>query len=135
MGAVILNDRGDVLLQQRDDRAPSFRRCWTLFGGMVEPDESPVEAILRELREEISLDLATVVLIRLFKIYQQPDSVTQLIYEVCIEAEFASLSLKEGRAMRFVKTAELPGLKFAFNIESVLEDYLSFENATGGIAA
>ena len=42
-------------MQLRDDNASLFKNYWTLFGGDVEPSESPTHAILRELREEISL--------------------------------------------------------------------------------
>jgi 8-oxo-dGTP diphosphatase len=135
VGAVISNKRGEFLLQQRDDSAPSFRRCWTLFGGAIETNESPIEAILRELKEELALDLSRVVLVSLFRVYHQPQNVSQSIFEVGIEADIADLSLKEGLAMRFVEPAEFPILEFAFNIEVVLEDYLSFKVATRGLTA
>lgn len=36
---------------------PSYRSGWLLPGGVVESDESPTEALRREVREELSIDL------------------------------------------------------------------------------
>jgi ADP-ribose pyrophosphatase YjhB (NUDIX family) len=35
-----------------------WRGCWSLPGGRLEADESPAQAAARELKEEISLDVA-----------------------------------------------------------------------------
>jgi len=50
--AIILNDRGDVLLQRRTDIA-----FWGLPAGAVELDETALDALKREVREETSLDV------------------------------------------------------------------------------
>jgi len=50
--AVILNDRKDVLLQRRTDMA-----LWGLPSGSVELDETALEALVREVREETALDV------------------------------------------------------------------------------
>jgi len=54
-GAVLLNSRGEVLLQHRDDK-PHIESpgLWSLFGGGLDVDETPAEAMLREIEEEIS---------------------------------------------------------------------------------
>jgi 8-oxo-dGTP pyrophosphatase MutT (NUDIX family) len=48
--AVIPNEGGAVLLQRRTDTS-----LWGLPGGSVELDETPLEALKREVREETSL--------------------------------------------------------------------------------
>ena len=55
VGAIIINTSGDFLLQKRDNNPIKFPRHWTLFGGNVEKDEASKKAILRELKEQISL--------------------------------------------------------------------------------
>lgn len=54
-GCLILAlDTGRVLLQQRGSKS-SHARTWAFFGGKGEPDERPMETLLRELEEEIGI--------------------------------------------------------------------------------
>src|SRR5215210_8583768 len=53
-GAVILDEEGRVLLLKHVFRAGSG---WGIPGGFIERGEQPEEAIRRELREEIGLEL------------------------------------------------------------------------------
>jgi len=50
--AIILNDQGEVLLQRRTDLG-----CWGLPSGAVELDETALEALKREVREETGLEV------------------------------------------------------------------------------
>ncbi len=54
-GLVLMPD-GRYLMQLRDDRGDIFYPDhWGLFGGSVDPGESPIAAIRRELEEEIGV--------------------------------------------------------------------------------
>jgi 8-oxo-dGTP diphosphatase len=53
-GAVIFNDKGEVLLLKHRFRAGSG---WGLPGGFMEKGEQPIDALRRELREEIGLEV------------------------------------------------------------------------------
>jgi mutator protein MutT len=53
-GAVILNDKGEVLLLKHRFRPGSG---WGLPGGFMEKGEQPIDALRRELREEIGLEV------------------------------------------------------------------------------
>jgi 8-oxo-dGTP pyrophosphatase MutT (NUDIX family) len=58
--AAIILVEGKYLLQKRDPKPdiwyPGF---WGLFGGGVEPDEAPLDALARELHEELELTAAS----------------------------------------------------------------------------
>lgn len=53
--SVALIDKHKVLLVQRA-RAPYFG-MWTLPGGRLEPDETPEQCAIREIKEELGLDV------------------------------------------------------------------------------
>ena len=54
---VALIAAGRVMLGHRHPARAWYPDCWDLFGGHVEPGESPEEAARRECREEISVDV------------------------------------------------------------------------------
>ncbi|WP_433422685.1 NUDIX domain-containing protein [Microtetraspora malaysiensis] len=49
-GALFRDDDGRVLLVR-----PTYKATWDIPGGALEPDESPLAACVRELREELSI--------------------------------------------------------------------------------
>jgi 8-oxo-dGTP diphosphatase len=53
VGCIILTQQGELLLQQRDDNCLRFPGCLATFGGGIEPGESPGQAVMRELKEEL----------------------------------------------------------------------------------
>ncbi|WP_437179676.1 NUDIX domain-containing protein [Paenibacillus barcinonensis] len=56
VGAVILNERGEVLLAWRN-RAPE-QHTWSIPGGKVDAYETLETAVIREIKEEVNLDIA-----------------------------------------------------------------------------
>ena len=55
---IFRNIERKILLQFRDSGAPSEALGWSFFGGIAEGNETPLEAIVREVKEE--LDMAIV---------------------------------------------------------------------------
>lgn len=61
VGAVLFTPDGRYLMQLRDDLpSVSMRGYWGLFGGVIEPGEEPAVALVRELREELHLEIESV---------------------------------------------------------------------------
>jgi len=52
----LIDDQGRVLVQQRS-RGRSMAGLWEFPGGKVEPGETPEHALVRELREELGIDV------------------------------------------------------------------------------
>jgi ADP-ribose pyrophosphatase YjhB (NUDIX family) len=59
--AAIFNERGEILLMERADGSG-----WCLPCGWVEPNEKPVEAVVREVREETGLEVEVKQLVGVF---------------------------------------------------------------------
>lgn len=51
-GALIRNEKGEILLLQ-----PTYKENWEIPGGIVETDESPYQACLREIKEELGIKI------------------------------------------------------------------------------
>lgn len=72
LALILLELRGKELLifQRRDADAPTSPSLLGLFGGHMEPDEKdPLEAAYRELDEETSLGLGTVLLTHVMSLW------------------------------------------------------------------
>lgn len=57
VGAMIFNDKGEVLMLKRGQGAKNERGCWEVPGGGVDLGESLAQAIVREMKEEIGVDI------------------------------------------------------------------------------
>lgn len=61
VGAVLFTPDGRYLMQLRDELPDvSMRGYWGLFGGVIEPGEEPAAALVRELREELDLEIESI---------------------------------------------------------------------------
>jgi 8-oxo-dGTP diphosphatase len=64
---VLRDKEGRVVLQHRDENAPTKPNQWALFGGEIEKEETPEEAVRREAEEELHIKLKG---LRFFKRYE-----------------------------------------------------------------
>jgi 8-oxo-dGTP diphosphatase len=100
----LLEQDGRWLLQLRDDVdgivAPG---CWGLFGGHLDPGETPEEAVRRELLEEISW-CADQVAYRF--VHRQPQRVLHFFYATLLDP-LDSLCLREGQDMALASLDDL----------------------------
>ena len=56
--ALIYSKDGKLLMGWRDNKGGVYPECWHIPGGGVEEGESNEEAIIREIKEEVGLDLS-----------------------------------------------------------------------------
>ena len=100
----MLQRDGRWLMQLRDEIptivAPG---CWGLFGGHLDPGETPEQALRRELLEEISWQPLAVELVMVHHIHRRTANVFQGELSVPLE----QLQLLEGQDLGLVSPEEL----------------------------
>jgi 8-oxo-dGTP pyrophosphatase MutT (NUDIX family) len=102
-GVIFSNDRKEVLLIQRRDIP-----VWVLPGGGVEPNETPEEAVIREMLEETGF---TVTITRAIAQYLPTNKLTQLsFFFECQPTGGRQKITNETRGIRFFSVNALPSL-------------------------
>lgn len=118
VAAILLAADGGYVLQLRDDFPHIwYPGHWGLFGGSIDPGESELEALRRELQEELELEI-DVTHARLFTRFEfdlRPlglQSCLRSYYEIAIgAAELDRTVLHEGREVRSVPGDEALAMK------------------------
>ena len=113
VSAVILNERGELLLQRRSDNGQ-----WGLPGGSVEIGESVTEAIQREVEEETGLLVETVRIVGVYsdprlQVVRYPDGHVVHFINTCFECRIVSGRLQtcpETLELGYFQPAALPHL-------------------------
>ena len=62
-GAFILNEKGQVLMMKRNENCQNSAGYWSIPGGKVEFNERVEDAVVREIKEEIGVDIEVIKLI------------------------------------------------------------------------
>lgn len=57
VGCLVLSREGQIVLQLRDADCQTYPGCLATFGGGIEAGESPMQALVRELKEELGADV------------------------------------------------------------------------------
>ena len=130
---IIQNDRGEVMLQLRDNNPNiAFANSWTLPGGVVETSETPEQAAKRELAEETGVHLKLLH----WKVYKRKPqnrefTIEQYIYIGNTQLDVSEMTLGEGQALKFFSHEELPTLSIAYGFDKLLGEF--FEYRKGAI--
>lgn len=107
---VLLKKSGKFLLQLRDNISTiNNPNTWGLFGGGAEKGESPKETAIRELKEELNLQLKKS---DLSLIYSEKNKSREIhIYLTELNRALSELKLNEGQDMRLFTKEEIANLK------------------------
>lgn len=77
---VLYNTQGKILLQHRDMHAIYYPGFWGFFGGGIETGESPSEALQREIREELELEMQDVPLFQTYTVQEDTGVKTRHLF-------------------------------------------------------
>lgn len=128
----LVDRRGHVLLQHRDEHAPRAANQWGLVGGHVEDGEDFDTAVHRELAEETGLltgpgtELGDLTLWWEGEFrYSDGHHSHYRVYAAQVDLTDADIVLGEGRAIVFVDPAVLPSLDLAESNAELLPRFLA----------
>ena len=128
IAAIILeNNKGEFLLYLRDNKSGiPFPDHWDLIGGHVEEGETPEEALVREFKEELGLDLKE------YSFYKKYECLTgdayeniKYIYSGKINLPVEEITLLEGVRPQYFSKEEIPNVRFANILRSIVMEYIA----------
>ena len=124
---ILFNSRHEILLQLRDENAPTAPNMWSFFGGGMEAGETPEENIKRECLEELGYELKAPQLCMARKHLKHPFFDTDFIFvEPIDDTEIPGLILGEGKAMGWFPFAEAQGLQMVKDKKVLLPAIFEF---------
>lgn len=120
-GLILEDGEGRILLQLRDD-IPTipYPNRWGTFGGQIEVGETPEEAIVREIREELEYALEDAEYIGNYP-FDGYD--IHMFKKVDPNLKLENLVVREGQRGVLVSEKAVDKHEYAFNCKEIVLDY------------
>lgn len=117
---IFVNDKQQVLLFLRDDKQGiPYHNMWDVPGGHVEENETPEECIIREMKEEMGLDLKD------FQLFCKKEFDDRIEYTFWKKQnlDINKITLLEGQCLKWFTQQEAASTKLAYGFNEIVEEF------------
>ena len=108
--AVIRNKKDQILIMSRKNKK-TFRNCWEFPGGKLSNYEDYFEALIRELKEELGIDIAKNKLKNYIFTRHQYRTFLLMMYTFEVKHWSGQIKNKDNETLRWVSKKELKNIK------------------------
>ncbi len=124
--ALLFDRNNKLLIYLRDDKPGiPFPNYWDLFGGHVDGGELPEQALVRELKEELDIEITDYRFYKCFESLSEERPNTKFVYVVHIKQTADELTLLEGQCLKGIGLSDYPAYRFANMLAEIIADYAS----------
>ena len=119
---IFVNIKKQVLLFLRDNKLDiPFPNMWDVPGGHVEGNETPAQCIVREMKEEMDIDLADY---ELFSVEEFDDRIEYTFWKK-EDIDINKITLTEGQRLRWFSEDEIKNTELAYGFNKILDDFFT----------
>ena len=124
-GIILIANDGRILLQYRNKDNRWNQDSWSEFGGQIKRGETPEEAIKRELKEELGIELIDLKFFKKYGLQRKKGIYEQFVFTASLNYLLESLKKqqKEGKDLALFSCEEIKNLKMADYTREILEDF------------
>ena len=117
---IFFNDQGQILLFLRDDISDiPYPNMWDIPGGHVEDSETPEQCIVREMKEEMGLNLNG---FHEFKIVEFTDRMEYVFWKK-ENLDINKIELTEGQCLKWFTEDDIRSTNLAYGFNQVAQDF------------
>ena len=110
------------MLHKRDGNTTVNPHKWGFFGGLSEGNETPIETFIREMKEELDIDLVPGEIVPLCDYLNEERNIWRYVFLVESDRDKSTMRLGEGADFDWVSLSRV----FGFNLTDKTADDLHF---------
>ena len=117
---IFINDTQKILLFLRDNKPDlPYPNMWDVPGGHVEANENPEKCIIREMKEEMDLDIDE------FKLFSKIEFEDRIEYTFWSRADFDidEIELMEGQKLKWFTRDDAKQTTLAYGFNEIVEKF------------